>query len=267
MSGMRAILLRIAWGTLASCGALATGGCVAAERAQPVEPRDPFEVLSTADAPSGTTVAAAELEPAAVGAATWEDVDTGARFEVRTEAAAVPACTVRIDPADERTLRRAADGAVSLVSQRDRSDGAVTAFDPPLELAPAALAAGAERHAESRAVVTRRAGGSSDGGSATRTVRLAAVDRVRTPLGTFDAPRVDARFELDVPFARLTRQTSTWIRPGDGPVAVRSEERILVMGIVPRQRRSIRVRLPDGASPGSTPAPPTAPAASAETAP
>jgi hypothetical protein len=174
---------------------------------------------------------------------------------------------VRIDPADERTLRRAADGAVSLVSQRDRSDGAVTAFDPPLELAPAALAAGAERHVESRAVVTRRAGGSSDGGSATRTVRLAAVDRVRTPLGTFDAPRVDARFELDVPFARLTRQTSTWIRPGDGPVAVRSEERILVMGIVPRQRRSIRVRLPDGASPGSTPAPPTAPAASAETAP
>jgi hypothetical protein len=263
MTGMRASLLHtVARGALASCTALAAEGCVSAERAQPAEPRDPFEVLSTADAPAGTTVAAAELEPVAVGRATWEDVESGARFEVRTEPAAVPACTVRTDPADERTLRRAADGAVSLVSQRDRADGAVTAFDPPLELAPPALAAGAERHVESRASVTRRAGGSSDGGSATRTVRLAAVDRVRTPLGTFDAPRVDARFELDVPFARLTRQTSTWIRPGDGPVAVRSEERILVMGIVPRQRRSIRVRLPDGASatPGPAPTPAVEPA-------
>lgn len=249
MTGIRASLMRaVARGALASCGALAAAGCVSAERPQPAEPRDPFEVLSTADAPAGTTVAAAELEPVAVGRATWEDVESGARFEVRTEPAAVPACTVRTDPADERTLRRASDGAVSLVSQRDRADGAVTAFDPPLELAPPALAAGAERHVESRASVTRRAGGSSDGGSATRTVRLAAVDRVRTPLGTFDAPRVDARFELDVPFARLTRQTSTWIRPGDGPVAVRSEERILVMGIVPRQRRSIRVRLPEGSA-------------------
>ena len=252
MTGMRASLLRaVARRTLASCGALAAAGCVSAERAQPVEPRDPFEVLSTADAPAGTTVAAAELEPVAVGRATWEDVESGARFEVRTEAAAIPACTVRTDPADERTLRRATDGAVALVSQRDRADGAVTAFDPPLELAPPALAAGAERRVESRATVTRRAGGSSDGGRATRIARLAAVDRVRTPLGTFDAPRIDVRFELDVPFARLTRQTSTWVRPGDGPVAVRSEERVLVMGIVPRERRSIRVRLPDGAATAS----------------
>ena len=247
MTRMRANLRRHAvGGALASCGALLAAGCVSAERAQPAEPHDPFEVLSTADAPAGTSVAAAELEPVAAGTATWEDVDSGARFEVRTEPAAVPACAVRTDPADERTLRRAPDGAVSLVSQRDRADGAVTAFDPPLELAPTALAAGAERRAESRATVTRRAGGSSDGGRATRTARLAAVDRVRTPLGTFDAPRVDVRFELDVPFARLTRQTSTWVRPGDGPVAVRSEERVLVMGIVPRERRSIRVRLPDG---------------------
>ena len=249
-----AIRARVACGVLATCGVFAAGGCVAAERVQPVEPHDPFEVLSTSDAPAGTEVSAAELEPFAAGTATWEDVDTGARFEIRTEAGPQPASAVRIDASDERTLRRAADGAVSMVSQRDRADGAVTAFEPPLELAPATLAAGAEHRAESSAAVTRRAGGSSDGGRAKRIARLAAVDRVRTPLGTFDAPRVDVRFELDVPFARLTRQTSTWVRPGDGPVAVRSEERILVMGIVPRERRSIRVRLPDGAAPARTPA-------------
>jgi hypothetical protein len=257
------IAARTSLGALAACVVSAAGGCVAAERVQPAEQHDPFEVLSTADAPSGTAVAAAELEPVAVGTAAWEDVDTGARFEIRTEAGPEPASAVRIDAADERTLWRAADGAVSMVSQRDRADGAVTSFDPPLELAPATLAAGIEHRAESRAAVTRRGGGSSDGGRATRTARLAAVDRVRTPLGTFDAPRVDVRFELDVPFARLTRQTSTWVRPGDGPVAVRSEERILVMGIVPRERRSIRVRLPEGTAAASSAAPTGTPAAEA----
>ena len=245
-----------AWASCLAGVAVLAAGCVAAEH---VEPRDPFEVLSTADAPAGTVVSAADLEPTAVGAATWEDVETGVRFEIRTDAAgtsaggAAPdaARAVRTDPADERTLSRAADGAVSMVSQRDRSDGAVTAFDPPLELAPATLAVGAEHRAESRAEVTRRAGGSSDRGRATRTARLAAVDRIRTPLGTFDAPRVDVRFELEVPFAHLTRQTSTWIRPGEGPVAVRSEERILVMRVVPRERRSIRVRVPDGPAPAA----------------
>jgi hypothetical protein len=246
----------------ASClagAAVLAAGCAAAEHAGP---RDPFEVLSTADAPAGTVVPAADLEPMAAGATTWEDVETGVRFEIRTGAAdasaggAPPdaARAVRTDPADERTLSRAADGAVAMVSQRDRSDGAVTAFDPPLELAPAALAAGDEHRVESRAEVTRRAGGSSDRGRATRTARLAAVDRIRTPLGTFDAPRVDVRFELEVPFASLTRQTSTWIRPGEGPVAVRSEERILVMRVMPRERRSIRVRVPDGAAPAAAPA-------------
>lgn len=232
---------------LAGLAAMATG-CVATEH---VEPRDPFEVLSTADVPDGTTVAAVDLEPTGAGTMTWEDVETGERFEVRTQAAPDAARAVRTDPADERTLSRAADGAVALVSQRDRSDGAVTAFEPPLELAPAALAAGTEHRAESRAAVTRRAGGSSDSGRAVRTARLAAVDRIRTPLGTFDAPRVDVRFELEVPFAHLTRQTSTWIRPGEGPVAVRSEERILVMRVVPRERRSIRVRVPEGAAPAA----------------
>ncbi|MFM8816449.1 MAG: hypothetical protein ACKOHI_00970, partial [Phycisphaerales bacterium] len=58
-------------GASASClagVAVLAAGCVAAEH---VEPRDPFEVLSTADAP----------------AATWEDVETGVRFEIRTDAA------------------------------------------------------------------------------------------------------------------------------------------------------------------------------------
>jgi hypothetical protein len=92
---------------LAGLAAIATG-CVATEH---VEPRDPFEVLSTADVPDGTTVAAVDLEPTGAGTMTWEDVETGERFEVRTQAAPDAARAVRTDPADERTLSRAADFA------------------------------------------------------------------------------------------------------------------------------------------------------------
>ena len=51
---------------LAGLAAIATG-CVATEH---VEPRDPFEVLSTADVPDGTTVAAVDLEPTGAGTMT-----------------------------------------------------------------------------------------------------------------------------------------------------------------------------------------------------
>ena len=59
-----------------------------------------------------------------------------------------------------------------------------------------------------------------------------------------EAVRVDAALTMKVPFASLRRETSTWVRPGTGPVAVRSDERVLVMGIVPRNRSETRVRLP-----------------------
>ncbi|MFM9146105.1 MAG: hypothetical protein ACKORL_12320, partial [Phycisphaerales bacterium] len=87
--------------------AVLAAGCVSAEG---VEPRDPFEVLSTADAPAGTVVSAADLEPMSAGAATWEDVETGVRFEIRTDAAGTSAGDAAPDAARVRV--RSSAGSV-----------------------------------------------------------------------------------------------------------------------------------------------------------
>jgi hypothetical protein len=216
-------------------------GCSAVDRAPG---RPTFEVLVSRTPDPAATVRAGELEPMGAGRQRWQRTDATEPFEVRTEP--VGEGVTRTDPRGTRTLRVTPDGSVGLVSQRDAADGAMTIFDPPLPLAPPALHAGEEPAASAR-ITTERAGTrADDGGHANRTVRIAAVERIRTPLGEFDAVRVDAVFAMKMAFASLRRETSTWIRPGDGPVAVRSDERILVMGIVPRNTAETRVRLPGG---------------------
>ncbi len=206
--------------------------------------RPMLEVLVSRAPDPGTAVRGSELEPVAEGRERWQLVDAPAGFEVRTEAAGDG--IIRTDPRGTRALRAGADGSVSLVSQHDAADDSMTIFEPPLVLAPASLRTGEEPAADARVTTDRSGTRKDDAGSATRTVRVAAIERIRTPLGEFDAVRVDAVFSMKVPFASMRRETSTWVRPGDGPVAVRSDERILVMGIVPRNTAETRVRLPGG---------------------
>lgn len=234
-----------------AAAALLLGACAArqdplAPAAAPAGPA--FEVLSSRAPAAADALRADELEPLVPGTVRWQRTGGGAPFEVVTEGAA-PRFT-RTDPVASRTLVRGEDGAVTLERQRDASDGAVLAFTAPLVLAPARLAPGEEPSCASGVITERDAARDNDGGRAQRSMRIASVDRVRTPLGEFDAVRVDATLSMKVPFASLRRESSTWVRRGDGPVAVRSDERVLVMGVVPRNRTETRVRL---AAPGGAP--------------
>lgn len=215
----------------------------AAERGGP-----PFEVRSSRAPGAADTLSAEELEPLEVGAVRWQRIEGGEPFEVVT-AGALPRFT-RTDPVATRTLVRGEDGAVTLERQRDASDGAVLVFTAPLLLAPARIAPGEEPSCASGVITEREDARDNDGGRAQRSMRIASVDRVRTPLGEFEAVRVDATLSMKVPFASLRRESSTWVRRGTGPVAVRSDERVLVMGVVPRNRSETRVRLP---GPGGAP--------------
>ena len=231
--------LRAAARLAAAAAATALSACAGSGTSAPE-----FTVLASRAPDAATALEAAELEPSRAGSARWQRTDARESFEVRTgrEGNAV----VRTEPRATRELAVAADGTVVLVAQRDAADGARTVFEPPMAIAPALLRAGEEPTASS-AVSTERPGVKRDeAGDAHRSVRIASLDRVRTPLGEFDAVRVDAVFSMKVPFASMRRETSTWVRPGDGPVAVRSDERILVMGIVPRNTAETRVRLPGG---------------------
>lgn len=254
MNGAR---LRLAGLAAAGCAALvsasgmgcaAAGGGAGAGPAGAAPERAPaFTLLSSRPVPPGTTLRAEELEPLAERTARWSGAEGGDGFEIRTWA--TEDGTRRADPRGERSMARAADGSIALRWQRDAGDGSGTAFEPPLLLAPAELRDG-ERASGRSSVRTMRAGvPEHDDGSALREVRIASLDRVRTPLGEFDAFRVDAVLTMKVPFASMRRETSTWVRAGEGPVAVRSEERILVMGVVPRNSSELRVLLPRGGTP------------------
>lgn len=228
------------------CAATAPGTAPAAARTDR-EPAPAFALISSRPVPSGTVLRAEELEPLAERTARWQGAAGDDGVEIRTWAGEDG--VHRTDPRGERTMVRAADGSVALRWQRDAGDGTGTAFDPPLLLAPAELRDG-ECATGRSSVRTMRAGvPEHDDGSALREVRLASLDRVRTPLGEFDAIRVDAVLTMKVPFASMRRETSTWVRAGAGPVAVRSDERILVMGVFPRNSSELRVLLPQGGTP------------------
>ena len=222
----------------AFAAALLHAGCVATPTA--VTPPATFEVLGSAAPGAELAIDASTLEPVTPGVTRWQVVGAG---ELAVTTAATADGATRSEPRAVRMLTRAPDGAVLLDSQTDVADGSTTRFDPPVVLAPGVLRAG-EEPACGSAVITERGEMRDRDGSAQRSLRIAATDRVRTPLGEFEAIRVDSVFTMKMKYASLRRETSTWVRPGVGPVAVRSEERILVMGVVPRKTSDTRVLLP-----------------------
>lgn len=248
-------LLETTVGTAAAC---ALGACAGtgAGRDGPGPVGDPsFTVLRSAPAPADALLRAGDAEPLNDGTVRWAILPgvAGARAALRTERTESSAGGGWTRTSDDgtRTLARDADGTVRLVRQRDAKDGSTTAFRPPLAIAPATLGTAADFASEAAVDVTRGTVAEPDAGKAQRTMRVAGMDRVRTPLGEADALRVETTFTMKVPFASLRRDTVTWIVNGRGPVAVRVDERVLVMGVVPRDRHETRVRMP--AEPGDAP--------------
>lgn len=231
---------------VAGCASPGAGGAADASGMAPAK-EPAFVLVTSRPVPPGTVLLAEDIEPLTERTARWACTDDSPAFEVRCRR--TDAGTQREDPRGERSMARTADGSVVLQWQRDAGDGARTTFNPPLLLAPARLREG-EPASGTASVRTMRAGvPEHDDGSALRELRIASLDRVRTPLGEFDAFRIDAVLTMKVPFASMRREASTWILPGTGPVAVRSEERILVMGVVPRNSSELRVLLPGGRAP------------------
>lgn len=240
MTGARtAIVAAVAAATALLAGCAAT---------PPTDSAPAFEVLAARPPRPDEALRAADCEPLRARKERWAIVEATGADDPSTGTIEVSFETdggrvVRRDPAGTRVLVRTADGGVALAEQFDASDGSTVRFTPPLALAPARLAPGDAPSAEAEAHTGKAGADDRDPGRAQRSIRIGAAERVRTPLGDFDALRVDATFSLKVPFASMRRETSAWVVPGLGPVAVRSDERILVMGIVPRNRSETRVLL------------------------
>jgi hypothetical protein len=225
------------------------GACASAEAVQAVPPGTPaFEVLRQAPAPADAAVRSQDAEPLVEATSYWATLPDrpGARpaFHAERTERTPDGRWVRTAEDGVRTLGQDIDGTVRLLSQRDAKDGATTEFRPPLAIAPPELGAAADFASEAVVGVTRGTVTEPNAGRAQRSVRLTGLDRVRTPMGEADALRTETTFTMKVPFASLRRDTTTWVVRGTGPVAVRVDERVLVMGVVPRDRHETRVRLP-----------------------
>jgi len=205
-----------------------------------------FAVLSERPPQTEAQVLSSNLEPTRATIERWGVVGEATAFEVRMSVTGNEDNErwSRSEPSATRVMGRSKAGEVTLVEQTDSSDGSTTRFLQPLVLAPPVLRAGEECTSTSVVVTVRGDAVDNEGGRAQRSMKLASDDRIRTPLGECNALRIDSVFTMKVPFASMRRETSTWIRPGDGPVAIRSVEKILVMGVVPRNRSEMRVRLP-----------------------
>lgn len=205
-----------------------------------------FAVLSERAPQTDAQVPSSNLEPTRATIERWGVVGADTAFEVRMSVTGNEDNErwSRSEPSTTRVLGRSKAGEVTLIEQTDSSDGSTTRFLQPLVLAPTVLRAGEECTSTSVVVTVRGDAVDNEGGRAQRSMKLASEDRIQTPLGECNALRIDSVFTMKVPFASMRRETSIWVRAGDGPVAIRSVEKILVMGVVPRNRSETRVRLP-----------------------
>ncbi len=255
MSIHRAIAgyLRAACGAAVAC---ALGACAATDAGAGAATGNPsFTVLRTGTAPADAALRGTDVEPLSPGSVRWgilpERADARPALHVERTARTADGRWARTTEDGVRTLAQDADGTVRLVRQTDAKDGSTTEFRPPLAIAPPTLGAVADFASDAAVDVTRGTVAEPNAGKAQRTMRIAGLDRVRTPLGESDALRIETTFTMKVPFASLRRDTTTWVVRGTGPVAARIDERVLVMGVVPRDRHETRVRMPAGA--GDTP--------------
>ncbi len=126
-------------------------------------------------------------------------------------------------------------------SKRDR---AISRFEPALVMGVPQLGRGesVEGSAEMRVLTQDEPPKDRDRGTAVRRLTYAADETIRTPQRTVRCQRVEVEFHAKLRFADATIRTVRWIEPGVGPVAEDRTERIVVMGLIPTERRRVLVR-------------------------
>lgn len=239
---------------------LACWSCNTAPRAdEQVRP-----IVEIRGAAQPASIAAEDLALTAVGGTRWQRVDAQWR-PLTTPPVELVTSTVdegdagrRVEGIDDSIdfLAFRADGSLQLRRTESVGDDARTTFDPPLLLAPRTLSTDGdfESNASMRvASLTKQR--ERDKGSANRTVRVVRGERVRTPIGEWDATVVESVFSATLDMAVVTHRTSVWIVPGVGPVIERWESTVKVLGVPVPRDRGTAVRIAPLPAPDRLPAP------------
>jgi len=234
------LLRRCAGALLLFCGPAVS--CTSAPQA-PTKVNPIVEILGSAQP---GVIAAQDLAPRSIGPTRWQRVDAQWRPTDKSPA------TVAATPVDgdarewlvdgiDGTVDMIAfhsDGSLHLLRTDSLQDDARTLFDPPLLLAPSVIRGDGDINSDASMRVdslsTQR---QRDRGSAHRTMRVLRGERIRTPIGEWNATIVESVFTATLDMAVATHRTTLWIVPGIGPVMERWEASVKVLGLpVPRDR-------------------------------
>jgi hypothetical protein len=188
-----------------------------------------------------TSIIAADIYPLQPRERRYQVIDDG-ELIVSCSATSLHQASVACAEGDERTqfLRTEADGSIVMTAVHESSDHALSLFNPPLLIMPAALLPGLEHLATAsmRVVDARSPRRVRESGTATRSITYVDDQRIRTPLGEFIAKRLVIHFKADLRMAVADESTTLWVVParGIGIVAQRSEEQVTVLGFAGKKK-------------------------------
>ncbi len=279
---MRAIIHSFARTCRARCAARCAGAwvllclpCISCNSA-PHAPAQKLPIVEILASTSPPPISAEDLAPRSIGSMRWQQVDAHWRPTEKAPAT-LDASWIDGPSAGESGMGRAGgwrvdgvdgtvdwlafnpDGFLQLVRTESPRYDATTTFDPPLLLAPRELRGEDEFISDAMMrVVSMSTQRERDKGSARRRLRVVRGERIRTPLGEWNATVVESVFTATLGMAVATHRTTLWVVPEVGPVVERWEASVQVLGIpVPRDRgTSVRIDPPPTRVQGR---PPTAP--------
>lgn len=225
-------------------------GCAAIEREDPPAPTIATVGRIGEGSPATAAVPAADLLPGDEGIERWTALDgleAPGAFTIETEPTTLLGARFATRTGDLETAywSEAADGSLLLHGVDSHPDRARTIFDPPLPIAPASLEPGAEHDWTSamRVVVLPGATRERATGEGTRTMRLLRRESVETDSGAIEqAAVVEILFAADLGTAKAERRSELLVLPGRGIVGRRWRERLVVLGLFPKESGQSSVR-------------------------
>ncbi|MBX3355562.1 MAG: hypothetical protein KF724_07680 [Phycisphaeraceae bacterium] len=247
------------WVTCLGAGLMscAGGDQLRSERASPVggaavEIAPGFEVLSSG--PPTAEVRGGDLLPPIDDEVEWTILlakgpgagAPGETLTVRSELVNASAGAVKVHEGADQTLHLLGVGKsiTTMPSTDAHRDEAVSRFSPPLLVASATVAPSGvvEGNADMVVEAMGKSGRERDRGTATRRLQFTADETIRTGLGELACKRVEIHFHAKLRFAEAEVRTTRWILPGVGPVAEEEHERIVVLGLIPRESSRVMTR-------------------------
>lgn len=199
--------------------------------------------------PANGSIRADDLLPGHDGIERWRSIDgvlAPEGFEIATAPSSIVAGARATRTADLETAHwvRGPDGSVALDRVDSHPDRTTSLFEPALQLAPASLDAQVDLTATSsmRAVLTARPESERDRGTAHRTLRYDRDERVRWMGEEARVKVVEIAFTAELGSAKVTRTSQQWVLPGEGVIAERWHETLVILKLFTKESGQFAVR-------------------------